>query len=313
MCALSPRQRLRRCARERGRDRRGVTLPGVLIGLSLTSLVLALLGSAMVTLLRQAHRQHDRTQARAQLAHGASVLAAELRNLATASTADDPSDLLLIADTAVEVRAAVGGGATCSAASDAVELVDAAASGAPFVSWWSDVPQSDDVVHVHDEGPSPMIADDVWHARTVVSVEWGAGACAGGPLAQWSGSGLRLRLGGAPLPSTVGAGAPVRVTRRRRYVLYRAGDGSWQLGQRTWSGGVSSLQPVTGPLNSAVGVDPGLTVAAVAADGAPVAGLAPLAPAARLSIVVRAERRWAGRRWLDSAAAHVPLDAGSAP
>ena len=303
----------RRGSRERDRGCRGVTLPGVLIGLSLTSLVLALLGSAMVTLLRHAHQQHDRTQARAHLAHGASVLAAELRTLAAASTTADVSDLLLIADTAVEVRAPVGAGATCAVATDAIELADAIATGAPFVSWWTDVPQPEDLVHVHDEGPSPMIADDAWLARTVVSVEAGAGACTAGPMAQWAGSGLRLRLAGPPLPSSVGAGAPVRVTRRRRYVLYRAGDGSWQLGQRTWSGGVASLQPISGPLNAPVGADPGLTVAAIAGDGTPVAGLAPLAPAARLSIVLRAERRWAGRRWLDSAVAHVPLDVGSAP
>ena len=293
----------------RGPRRPGVTLPGVLIGLSLTALVLALLGSTMVTLLRQAHRQHDRTQARSQLSHAAGVLAAELRTVVAAASATDVGDLLLIADTAVELRAAVGGGAACAVTSDAVELVEAAVPGAPFVSWWSDEAQVDDVLHLHDEGPSPAIADDAWHARGVVAVERGGVACAAGPLAPWAARALRLRLAGAPLPSTVAAGAPVRVTRRRRYVLYRAGDGSWQLGQRAWSAGVGSLQPVAGPLNAATATDPGLDVIALAADGTPVAA----ASAARLAVVVRAERRWAGRRWIDSSLVHVPLDVGSAP
>ena len=294
----------------RGRRRGGVTLPGVLIGLALAALVLALLGSAMVTLLRQAHRQHDRTQARAQLAHAAGVLTAELRTVAAAPSATDVGDLLLIADTAVELRAAVGGGAACAVTSDAVELVDAAVPGAPFVSWWSDGPQPDDVVHVHDEGPTAAIADDAWLARAVVDVERGGGACTAGPLAPWSASGVRLRLAGPSLPSTVAAGAPVRVTRRRRYVLYRAGDGSWQLGQRVWTAGAGSLQPVAGPLNSGTATEPGLDVTALAGDGTPVAGTS---AAARLAVIVRAGGSWAGRRWHDSSAVHLPLDVGSAP
>jgi hypothetical protein len=96
-------------------------------------------------------------------------------------------------------------------------------------------------------------------------------------------------------------------------VLYRASDGSWQLGQRTWQGGVASLQPVAGPLAASGAADAGLTVLAFDADGAPVAGAPPTRAVARLSLVARAERQWAGRRWVDSAAAHLAIDAGTAP
>lgn len=304
MCAVSAR------VVARGRRHRGVTLPGVLVGLSLSALVLALLGSSMVTLLRQAHRQHDRTQARAQLAHAAGVLTAELRTVTAAPSATDVGDLLLTADTAVELRAAVGGGAACAVTSDAVELVDATGPGAPFVAWWSDGPQPDDMLHLHDEGPTPMVADDAWLARAVVDVERGGSACAAGPLAPWAAAAVRLRLAGPPLPPTLGAGAPVRVTRRRRYVLYRAGDGRWHLGQRAWIAGVGTLQPVAGPLNAAAATHPGLGVLALAVDGTPAAGAS---SAVRIAVVVRAERAWAGRRWLDSSLVHVPLDAGRAP
>jgi hypothetical protein len=267
----------------------------------------------MVTLLRQAHRQHDRTQARAQLAHAAAVLGAELRRVSARPSATDVGDLLLVADTAVEVRAAVGGGAACAVTADAVDMVDVAVAGAPYVSWWADAPQPEDLLHVHDEGPTPALADDAWHARAIVDVERGSGICAVGPLSPWRASGLRLRLAGPPLPATLGAGAPVRVTRRKRYILYRAGDGTWQLGQRVWSGGIASLQPVAGPLSSAASIDPGLSIDALTADDTPVGGGPPSSRVARLVAVVRAERSWAGRRWLDSAVAHVPLDTGSAP
>ena len=296
-------------------SRRGATLPGVLVGLALTAVVLATLGNAAVTLLRQAHRQHDRTQARAQLAQAAGVLAAELRGAASVATATDVADLLLVADSAVELRAPVGGGAACAVGPDALELLDAPIDGAPPVAWWHDAPQPEDVVHLLDEGATPRVADDAWHARTIVAVSRGGGACAAGPYAAWRGAGaaLLLRLDGPPLPATLGAGAPVRVTRRRRYVLYRAADDGWQLGQRVWTGGVGTLQPVAGPLAAFGAVDAGLSVVALDAAGTPVSGAPPGGPVARLSLIVRAERRWAGRRWTDSAVAHVPVGAGATP
>ncbi|MGZ9244896.1 MAG: type IV pilus modification PilV family protein [Gemmatirosa sp.] len=292
--------------------RGGVTLPTVLVGLTLSVLVVALLGGQMVALLRHAHRLHARQQARAQLAQAAEVLASELHGAAAAPSPTDVADLLLVTDSAVEVRAPIGGGAACTVGPDVVELLDAHAAGAPVASWWSDAPDVGDVAHVHDEGAQPTWRDDAWHARDVAAVEHSVGACAAGPLAPWRGGGahLRLLLAGAPLPATVGAGAPVHVTRRRRYVHYRAGDGTWQLGQRAWSGGAGALQPVAGPL--ATRAVAGLVIAAFDAWGAPIAAPAVGVPA-RLEIAVRVEHAAGTGRWRDSVLVRVPLDTGHAP
>lgn len=286
------------------RARRGTSLPAVLVGLTLSALVVSLLGSAMVGLLRHAHRLHAREQARAQLGQAAGVLAAELQGAAAAPSPTDVGDLLLVSDTAVEVRAPVGGGVACAVGADLVELLESSPVGAPAVGWWSDAPEPGDVAHVHDDGAQPTWRDDAWHAREVVAVERSVTACVTGPFATWRAPGaqLRLRLAGAPLPATVTAGAPVRVTRRRRYVHYRAGDGTWQLGQREWSTSVGALQPVAGPLAARTAVAPGLSIAAV---GAP--------DVARLELVARVEQRVLRGTWRDSAVVVAPLDTGRAP
>ncbi len=283
------------------RARAGVSLPSVLIGLTLSTLAGALLGRAMVDLLRHAHRLHAREQARAQLGQAAGVLAAELRGATAAPSATDVADLLLVADTAVEVRAPVGGGAACAAGSDLGEVLESPAAGAPAVVWWSDAPEVGDVVHVHDEGAQPTVRDDAWHSRDLVAVERSVTACAAGPLASWRAPTpqLRLRLAGPPLPTTIGAGAPVRVTRRRRYVHYRAGDGTWQLGQREWSAALGALQPVAGPLAPRAAQAPGLSVA--------------MGTAGRLDVAARVELTFPGVRWRDSAVVRAPLDTGRAP
>ncbi len=292
--------------------RAGFTLPGLLVGLGLSVLVVGLLGSQMVALIRHAHRLHAREQARAQLTQAAAVLSAELRDAVASPSTTDPGDLLLVVDSAVEVRAPIGGGVACAVGADAVEMLDAVASGAPPVSWWNDAPDVGDVVHLHDDGPQPTWRDDAWHARVVTAIEHGLGVCAAGPFAVWRGAGahLRLRLAGAPLPPTMVAGAPVRVTRRRRYVHYRAGDGAWQLGQREWTGAAGTLQPVAGPLGTRAAA--GLVVRALDVSGGPVGPLSAVT-AARLEIGLAVEHAFPERRWRDSATVRVPLDTGGAP
>ena len=53
------------------------------------------------------------------------------------------------------------------------------------------------------------------------------------------------------LPPTIGPGAFVRVLRRVRYRLYRAGTGEWYLGYTEWDGtAFGVVQPVSGPFAS---------------------------------------------------------------
>jgi len=256
----------------------------------------------------------ERALARAQLAQAAAVLAAELRGVAPGPGSADGGDLAEASDSAVDVRAGVGASVACVVtATGGGSSVDLAAGGVG-VGWWSAPPRAGDVALVHDPSALPGAADDVWHERTVAAATTGAGVCTTGafaPLGAGAGTRWRLALAGAALPSTVGAGAPVRVLRRRRYALYRAGDGLWYLGMREWDGaGPSGVQPLAGPFDALVAG--GMRVVARDAAGAVVA---PGSPAAVAEVEVRlvATRRRLGAAWRDSVRVVVrPVGGGGA-
>jgi hypothetical protein len=165
------------------------------------------------------------------------------------------------------------------------------------------------VALVHDPGALPGAGDDVWRERAVVAAGTGAGVCATGAFASGGvaggvagGARWRLVLAGPALPATVGAGAPVRVVRRRRYTLYRGGDGAWWLGMREWDAdGAPAVQPLAGPFAS---IDSGGLRATVRdAAGAVVAPDA--AGAAEVEVRLVAVGRRPGAGWRDSAGARV--------
>jgi hypothetical protein len=253
-------------------------------------------------------REAARAATRDQLHAAAAIVAAEL---AGAAGADGPerTDVAELSDTAVDVRATVGGGVACAVApAGGSPAVDVAAATAG-VGWWAAVPQPGDVALLHDPGALPEPSDDAWLARAVRGAATVAGACAGGPFATPAGAAgdapRRLTLDGPPLPATVGVGAPVRVLRRRRYTLYRGGDGLWALGLREWdAAGWQAVQPLAGPLDGPRA--DGMRVQVRDAGGAPWTG-GPLPAGAAVTVTFGASRRWGARAWRDSARAVVRL------
>ena len=90
------------------------------------------------------------------------------------------------------------------------------------------------------------LADTAWRPLAVTSAGAARATCSP-PMA---GSGATYRVTG-PVPDTIQAGTPVRVSRQARYGTYRASDGTWQLGYREWSDPThrfAAPQPVVGPL-----------------------------------------------------------------
>lgn len=208
----------------------------------------------------RAGREHAaRAAARGQLEQGAGALAADLGPITLAPNGGDPADLRTVADTAVEVYAPIGAGVACAvAAGSAVDLAGPPDSvGAPALAWWTAPPRPGDLAFLHDDAGTPAAADDRWVLRTVRAVSGGTSYCRSGPFAAAAAAGLgasssryRVTLDAPALPATVGAGAPVRFARGRRYSLYRAADG-WQLGVRDWDGAVwESVQPLAGPFGA---------------------------------------------------------------
>lgn len=297
------------------RRRRGYTLVELLVAAVVGGLVSTAAVVAGARVRRAAAEQAERAQGRAQLAQAAAVLAAELSGAATGPSVDG-ADLAEASDSAVEVRASVGGGVACAVAAGAGggTVVDVAAGGAG-VGWWGASPGAADVVLVHDPGADPGPADDAWQAREAVAAASGTGVCAGssfaaapppfaaappGAGAPAGGASWRLTLAAPALSATVGVGAPVRVLRRRRYALYRAGDGLWYLGMREWDvGGWQGVQPLAGPFD-ALG-DDGMRVVVRDRLGAVRAAGAAVPAGAQVEVRLRASRRRGRAAWRDSA------------
>jgi prepilin-type N-terminal cleavage/methylation domain-containing protein len=114
---------------------------------------------------------------------------------------------------------------------------------------------------VWDQGPTASPQDDRWTRHRLVSVSSPVGGCVGGPLADpvadASVSAWRLAL--SPPVDTLRVGAPLHLLRPQRLALYRSG-GDWSLGhaEQTPTLPWSTIQPVTGPLQSPTALQPGL-------------------------------------------------------
>lgn len=281
--------------------RRGVSLVELLAALPL----LALLTLVSVQLALSAHRHTLRADgaiaASRELRHAATVLASEVRPLR-------PRDLVAWADTAIEFEGAVGIGVVCAAngarhvlslASDpAIPVGDSAVD--LRAAMWMQPPQPGDAVHWFTATTAPL--DTITAMRdeasdNVRSVNNGVG-CATSPLAlSPAGRSVELETTAAwtRLPLI---GAPVRVTRRTRYSLYRGTDGDWYLGRRTRSGATwDVVQPVAGPLLSARQSGVRFEVFDRRARSITSAGTTDDTRPARLVILLRAPRRVGRAEW----------------
>jgi prepilin-type N-terminal cleavage/methylation domain-containing protein len=272
--------------------RRGFTLVELLVSMTLLGVILAALLGGLRGQQRVYRDLAERAEARRQVRHAAALLQPELRAISIHSLAPEGSDLLVLTDSAVELRAAIGSSVVC--AHDGAGALDLPplelASGATLTAW-STLPGADDVVLVYDDGASAGMRDDRWHAFAVASVRENVAYCAGTPLTGVGDAGrVRYRVmlaAGAAIPSTVRRGAPVRFARRTRWSLYRSSDSRWYLGQREWSGRWSTTQPASGPYRafSAAPTVTGLLFRALDSSGA---AAPPTGPVAAIEVTVRA-------------------------
>lgn len=220
--------------------------------------LIALLGAAAVQLLIGVHRAVTRTDgtlgATRELRHGASVLSAELRGLR-------PRDLIAWSDTMMEFDATVGIGITCAIGADRASMTvvaadpaadaDAQSAGADaLAAMWNLPPQPGDRALVWLAGATPL--DSLRGVEMTVRAVSPAVDCEQSPLAPSPSSGAESLAFAERIPGTPAVGAPLRMVRRTRYSLYRAGDGDWYLGRRTLGpSGWDVVQPVAGPLLAA--------------------------------------------------------------
>lgn len=219
--------------------RAGGTLAEVIVAMTLSVIVL---GTATTSLLRQ-HRAAASLGATArsgaQLRAATGAIGAELSLLAIASGDLVPGELR---DTALELRGFVGAGLACdSDAGGAVLAVEpvsapAVAAKAGDSLWWY-----------------TGVSGQEWRGALITASDSAVAPCplAGGAVTR------AVRLSISALDS-IPLGAPLRVTRKVRYSLYRGGDGSWQLGYREWNepaGKLAPPQPVAGPFIRRAGAE----------------------------------------------------------
>ncbi len=214
--------------------RRAFTLVELIVALLLASLVL---GIATTTTLRQ-HRVHARIQsassADAQLRAAMLILSGQLAMLDAGN-----GDLVAgeASDTALQFRAPVAVALACDLGVGSVTL----RPDAP-----GDVALSGRASRIRTSDSLWWLVDSTWIGRRVTNVSTVIAACA--PPVSISGRSTMVDL---DAPDSIPPGTPVRITRQTRYAIYRASDGTRQLGFREWNDPASQFaapQPVAGPL-----------------------------------------------------------------
>jgi hypothetical protein len=217
----------------RRRARAGVTLAELLTALTLSGIVIGTATSSLLRQQRTAVVVNGSAAVAAQLRAATGALAAELGSLAAGSGDLVPDEA---SDTTIGLRTLVTSDESC----------DDAVAGAIFAG--ADGEASRTGVHAPRAGDSLwwyLDATAGWHGREIVASDSVMAPCTlTGTPARAS---RRIQVRGV---DSLPFGAFLRVTRRSRYVFYRSGDGSWQLGLQDWVPATSRLappQPVAGP------------------------------------------------------------------
>lgn len=265
--------------------RRGATLVELVVAMALATIVLGTAGASVMRQRRSAASQHARQRAESQIHAGVVIVAAALAGLSPAA-----GDLAegQVSDTAVQLRAAMANGFACDSAIGQANIA-AGDSGIAALSGIAAMPRAGDSLWWYGTSAG------AWTARRISDVSPATTACPFAGLAAWPV--LHIVIAGA---DTVPRGAPLRITRQVRYSVYKAGDGSSQLGLREWSEvlhGFAAPQPVAGPFVRVVGDGARTGFRYFSAGGAELpapAGAVDLARVARMRITMLASDRTTG-------------------
>lgn len=234
------------------RARRGSGLIEVLVALPLIVILGLIAVRLLISVQRDAVRLDGKLGATRELRHSAGILLTEWRTIRS-------QDLIAWNDTAVEFESLIGTGIACAAdplgqwvAIARQRDEDLHTDPDPVEVIWNATPQPGDQVHLWLASATPLEPDRAAGAAALAAAPAAASPdCNRSPLRPFRTQTVRLVLSDS-LAGRVAIGAPVRITRRTRYSLYRGADGGWFLGRRTLGPlGWDIVQPVAGPLASA--------------------------------------------------------------
>jgi type II secretory pathway component PulJ len=198
-------------------------------GTGLAELLLSLaLGGVIASAATRGLVQHLRLQRAREATARAEAIVRDVHEVLRAELAHAAADVQVVGDTALQVSSVRVFTRACQL--DASRLVIPAAE-----SWWS----------------AARAGDSVAIMDTLMRAEWrGAIAAVGtvrtAPACPTGGTRITLAV---PMPPTVPANTvPMRIWRAARYASYRAGDGTWWLGERSCTPVCGAAQPIAGPL-----------------------------------------------------------------
>lgn len=214
--------------------KRGATLAELVVAITLAT---AVIGTASASVLRQQHthtRIRAESSAEAQLRGSTMVLAGQLAVLQPSAGDIDAGQA---SDSALQMRAPIVVSLACASELGAATLIPDPPGAVPLGGSVTSARAGDSLWWRTDTG---------WVAAPITHTTPTQALC----TAPVSASGASVRFV-ISTSDTIRAGAPLRVTRQTRYSIYRAGDGTWQLGFREWSAatpGFAAPQPVAGPI-----------------------------------------------------------------
>lgn len=232
----------------RAGQRRGLTLPELLVAI----LLLAIVGGALTRVMvkqQQFYKDASKTAgAKRELRLGATLLPGELRSISSSG-----GDILSMSESEVVMRAFIGTSIICAQNDDDDISVPPRNLARHTLTSYVTLPMVGDTVFIFNENVERGSQDDVWEKRVITSMDLSNSDCSGAPytdpvLDPPSSKGRRRYHLDADLPNEVTIGAVVRFTRPYRYSIYQVPSGAWYLGwQEYTSGSWSTPSPVAGP------------------------------------------------------------------
>ncbi|MCC6319632.1 MAG: type II secretion system protein [Gemmatimonadaceae bacterium] len=235
-----------RSPRHRHRARRGTSLAELLVALS----VFGAVATACLRALASSTRWYERTTL---VAEQHAQVDAALRILTALPSAASPADgdLLTLGDSALTWSATVAAAVACRETSGALMLPRAPLISGVDLAGYTSAPQVGDVLVLLDDAASRTSADDRWNRHAIVGVGTSSGGCVGGQLADAvrDAATPAWRLDLVPPATAAAIGAPVRILRPRRFLLYLSTP-DWMLGVTEFNApaGWATVQPAAGPL-----------------------------------------------------------------
>jgi len=260
--------------------RAGSTLVELLVALPIMGIVGTLAVVLLLAAQRQARRGDDTNRTMRELRHASAVAGAELRPLR-------PADLVTWSDTSIEFNTLVGSGVACATRSVGahIDLLPTDDGDAAGTRWVMPMQDGDGITAWLAAEPSPGLPVVEWVSVAIATAP--TVSCASSAAYTGSGTGVRVAVEDS-LRRQIAEGSPVRITRRTRHRLYRAGDNLWYIGRSTRSRtGWDVNQPIAGPFASAA--LRGLRYTVIDSAGAPLP-LGTTVGAAAVRIELRAPR-----------------------